>query len=52
MKILQITDNKEQYMDLLLIADEQENMINKYLNRGDLFALHDDDLKTVAVITK
>jgi len=52
MKIKQITDNKEQYMDLLLIADEQENMIKKYLNRGDLFALYDDDLKTVAVVTK
>ena len=51
MKILQITKNKEQYMDLLLIADEQENMIQKYLNRGDLFALYDDDLKTVAVVT-
>jgi len=52
MKILQITENKEQYMDLLLIADEQENMIKKYLGRGDLFALYDDALKTVAVVTK
>ena len=52
MKILQITENKEQFMDLLLIADEQENMIKKYLDRGDLFALYDDDLKTVAVVTK
>ena len=52
MEIKQITDNKEQYMDILLIADEQENMINKYLNRGDLFALYDDDLKTVSVVTK
>jgi len=52
MKIQQITDNKEKYMDLLLIGDEQENMIKKYLYRGDLFALYDDDLKTVAVVTK
>ena len=52
MKILQITENKEKYMDLLLIADEQESMIKKYLNRGDLFALYDDALKTVAVVTK
>ena len=52
MKIKHITENKEQYMDLLLIADEQEDMIRKYLDRGDLFALYDDDLKTVAVITK
>jgi len=52
MKILQIINNKEKYMDLLLIADEQENMIKKYLDRGDLFALYDDTLKTVAVVTK
>ncbi|MCL2722588.1 MAG: GNAT family N-acetyltransferase [Treponema sp.] len=52
MEIIQITENKEQYMDLLLIADEQENMIKKYLDRGDLFVLYDDDLKTVAVVTK
>jgi len=50
--IKQITDNKEQFMDLLLIGDEQENMIKKYLERGDLFTLYDDDLKTVAVVTK
>ena len=53
MEILEVTDNKEQYMDLLLLADEQESMIEKYLNRGILFALYDDfDLKTVAVVTK
>ena len=39
-------------MDILLIADEQENMIKKYLDKGDLFALYDNDLKTVAVVTK
>ena len=39
-------------MDLLLLADEQENMIKKYLYRGDLFALYDNGLKTVSVVTK
>jgi len=33
-----------------LLADEQENMIDKYLPGGDLFALYDDDLKSVCVI--
>ena len=32
-------DNKEQYMDLLLEADPSENMINEYLQDGDLFVL-------------
>jgi len=48
-----VTDNKEQYMDLLLLGDEQESMIKKYLQRGSLFALYEDyDLKTAAVVTK
>ena len=39
-------------MDLLLLADEQESMVNRYLYRGELFALYDGDVKTVAVVTK
>lgn len=50
MRVIKITDNKKQYLDLLLLADEQENMIDKYLADGDLFALYDDDLKTVCVV--
>ena len=52
MEIKNITENKEQFMDLLLLGDEQEDMIKKYLYRGELFALYDDDLKTVSVVTK
>lgn len=51
MDIKQITENKDNFMELLLLADEQENMIKKYLYRGDLFALYDGDLKTVSVVT-
>ena len=50
MRIEKITHNKKQYLDLLLLADEQENMIDKYLANGDMFALYDDDLKTVCVV--
>ena len=52
MKIEKITDNKKQYLDLLLLADEQENMIDRYLANGDMFALYDDDLKSVCVIAE
>lgn len=34
------------------MGDEQENMVNKYLNRGELYALYDQDLKTVCVVTR
>ena len=52
MEILKVTQNKERFMDLLLLGDEQEDMIRKYLWKGELFALYDGDLKTVSVITK
>jgi GNAT superfamily N-acetyltransferase len=49
-KIEKINENKKQFLDLLLLADEQENMIDRYLPDGDLFALYDDDLKSVCVV--
>ena len=51
MKIQQITENKRQYLPLLLLADEQENMIDRYLDRGRMYALFDDDLRAVCVVT-
>ncbi|WP_287382654.1 GNAT family N-acetyltransferase, partial [Methanobacterium sp.] len=50
MKIEKIIENKKQFLDLLLLADEQEDMIDRYLPGGDLFALYDDDLKSVCVV--
>ena len=50
MRIEKIIHNKKQYLDLLLLADEQENMIDRYLENGDMFALFDEDLKTVCVV--
>lgn len=51
MTITQITDNKKQYLDLLLFGDEQESMIDCYLERGELFVLDDGDVKAVGVVT-
>lgn len=50
MRIEKINENKKQFLDLLLLADEQEDMIDKYLPDGDLFALYDGDLKSVCVV--
>lgn len=50
MRIEKVSGNKKQFLDLLLLADEQEDMIDKYLPEGDLFALFDDDLKSVCVV--
>jgi len=46
-----INKNKKDFLDLLLLADEQEDMIDKYLERGTLFALYDDGLKSICVVT-
>ena len=51
MEIKMIHENKKQFIDLLLLADEQESMIDKYLERGELFALYDDGLKSICVVT-
>lgn len=53
MKIVKINDNdKTKFMDLLLIADEQISMIQKYLYRGDMFALYDSDVRAICVATQ
>lgn len=53
MEIAKIIDShKIKFMDLLLIADEQVNMIEKYLYRGELFALCDEDVKAICVVTQ
>lgn len=45
--------NKKQYLDLLLLADEQESMIDRYLERGDMFVLADNnEVKASCVITE
>ena len=45
--------NKKQYLDLLLLADEQESMIDRYLKRGDMFVLaENNEVKASCVITE
>lgn len=51
MEIKEVTDNKKQYLSLLLLADEQENMIDRYLNKGTMFILNDDGIKGECVVT-
>lgn len=51
MNIIQLTENKKQYIDLLLLADEQESMIDRYLERGDMFVLDDNGVKAICIVT-
>ena len=53
MKITKIVDSDPvNFMELLLLADEELKMIEKYLYRGEMFALYDDSLKSVCVVTQ
>ena len=43
MKIREVNENKKQFISLLLLADEQENMIDRYLEKGTMYVLEDSD---------
>ena len=45
MRIVEVTENKKQYLDLLLLADEQEDMVDRYLYKGKMYILDDDGVK-------
>ena len=50
MKIRKIKENKKQFLSLLLLADEQENMIDRYLERGTMYVLDDNGVKAECVV--
>ena len=43
MRIIQISAGRERYMELLLMGDEQREMVERYLDRGDMFVCFDGD---------
>lgn len=51
MKIYKVTDKKK-YLPLLLLADEQESMIDRYLGDGKMYVLDDGGVKAEAVVCK
>lgn len=51
MQIREIINDKKQYLDLLLLADEQEDMIDRYLERGTMYVLEEDGVKAECVVT-
>lgn len=43
MRITSVDCDREQYRDLLLLADEQWDMVELYLHRGEMFAAYAED---------
>ena len=54
MQIRLVSTSKKRFLPLLLLADEQESMIDRYLERGDLYVMYDKlftEPVAVAVVT-
>ena len=51
MKIRKVNKNKKQFLALLLLADEQEDMVDRYLEKGTMYVLYDCGVKAECVVT-
>ena len=51
MQIREVTCDKKRHLALLLLADEQEDMVDRYLERGTMYVLEDDGVKAECVVT-
>ena len=51
MEVRKVERDKKRYLDLLLLADEQEDMVDRYLERGTMYVLEDEGIKAQCVVT-
>lgn len=52
MEIRKISSDKKRYLPLLLLGDEQERMIDRYLERGALYVLEEKNaVRALCVVT-
>lgn len=51
MQIRKVEKDKKQYLSLLLLADEQEDMVDRYLERGTMYVLEDGGAAAECVVT-
>ena len=50
MEILEVMENRKNYIELLLLADEQEDMIDCYIDKGKMYVLDDNGIKCECVV--
>lgn len=50
MRFIEVIENKKEYLDLLLLADEQEDMIDRYLDKGRMYVLDDEGITCECVV--
>ena len=51
MECIEVKENKKQFLSLLLLGDEQESMIDRYIDRGTMYVLDDNGIKCECVVT-
>ncbi|MCI8422371.1 MAG: GNAT family N-acetyltransferase [Lawsonibacter sp.] len=51
-KVIEVTEGKKRFLPLLLLADEQESMVDRYLERGAMYLLCEDGVKGECVVTE
>ena len=49
--IREYTEDRRNLMDLLLLADEQEDMVERYIDRGTMYVIDDDGIKAECIVT-
>ena len=49
--IYKIDTDRKRYLPLLLLADEQESMIDRYLDRGEMFVLEENGQAVTVCVT-
>ncbi len=50
MRVYEITEDKKAFLPLLLLADEQESMIDRYLSAGTMYVLDDGGARAQCVV--
>ena len=50
MDIEKVEKNKKQYLSLLLLADEQEDMLDRYIEDGTMYVLNDNGIRGECVV--
>ena len=51
MTIREIGENKKDFLPLLMLGDEQEDMIDRYLTKGRMYVLDDGGIRAECVVT-
>lgn len=52
MEIIEVKENRRQYMELLILADEQEEMIEKYIDTGGMYILCEGETVAECIVAE